>query len=616
MNETEEQKRDAALKAARKTVTEADRTIREIEAADTVNGSVSLPTAQADEFARYLLAFRDELTDRITKAEGSKDAFPAKVVETRQSELEDALAFVESAILAPRRHNQDRQALEAADWMCIEIWKQFQDLSTSEEVPFGPLTAIDSRRSPAVWDSKTALPMPTLFSHQPVLISRGKTEKADERKLGYFPLICMPVPLTRQPEYLPLLAHEVGHAIDAQHGLMEKILADLTEHNWFDYWKAWMREIIADYVGILASGEAFVLAFTNYVRFMSTSNAITTSSAYPGQVLREAFLADTLTFLGLADHKASQPGSAYKPGDTETALRRSFTTDVLPLLNQHFLTDPKTWLLEEQSLRKVATRFAQSLSEEKPNNADLTRVVEKRRFSQLPSVVALACFRNASAADSLKGFQQLHTIFSTGNRKPAWVQSDSSWRFTIDTLPSLRATILHSDGRTKVPPEDLLVHYDTIAFVAATNGQLAERLKAARLQRRTPWKRLEFYFLSDAGLSKVERDTNPPLSRDALTAELIREGVQARGDLATLLADKNISGSWSFGVFDGPLVFGAWFDWTEHGGRIHVSPQLLGTDLRQCPSQDVVWTEAEQPPVYQKYVRHLDRLRSSATPLP
>ena len=121
--------------------------------------------------------------------------------------LEQALAFIRSAFILPRKRGEDQQALEAADWMCVTIYERF---IPGQNGPIGPLVAVDARRSPAIWESDDALPLPSLFRVQSSLLERTAAPDSSETVLAYFPVICMPSSLTVSPEYFPLLSHEVG----------------------------------------------------------------------------------------------------------------------------------------------------------------------------------------------------------------------------------------------------------------------------------------------------------------------------------------------------------------------------------------------------------------------
>ena len=62
-------------------------------------------------------------------------------------------------------------------------------------------------------------------------------------------------------------------------------------------------------------------------------------------------------------------------------------------------------------------------------------------------------------------------------------------------------------------------------------------------------------------------------------------------------------------LFEMPPYFGGSFvDWTRPGGSIHVSPYIWGTQAKNCPGYDMVWTGSDRPEIFTKYVQGLDYL--------
>ena len=78
----------------------------------------------------------------------------------------------------------------------------------------------------------------------------------------------------------------------------DRIAAALPKNVCPEYRAASIREIIADFFGLMDSAEAFALALSGCVRFMSVSDEITTSGSCPCIKLRPAFLSDAIDSFG------------------------------------------------------------------------------------------------------------------------------------------------------------------------------------------------------------------------------------------------------------------------------------------------------------------------------
>ena len=82
----------------------------------------------------------------------------------------------------------------------------------------------------------------------------------------------------------------------------------------------------------------------------------------------------------------------------------------------------------------------------------------------------------------------------------------------------------------------------------------------------------------------------------------------AREELVGQLSTKGWAQKWAIYEFNGPPVFASYWDWDERGGRIHISPALLGTVIGECPASDHLWCQETATDHYRKYVKHLNRL--------
>ena len=147
--------------------------------------------------------------------------------------------------------------------------------------------------------------------------------------------------------------------------------------------------------------------------------------------------------------------------------------------------------------------------------------------------------------------------------------------------------IVGADGR-KSPPVELLKAYEDVVFLGETNGQLPKFIEQAfkdRQQRR--WKSLTIFSIED--LSQAGRPGIPKLKLEEerqLAEDFLRSN-------AAKLTDELVLYRYNYIGTYGSL-------WTAADGRrrIHVSPKMLGLDIRSCPSMDLVdFPESRHPTV-------------------
>ncbi len=578
-----------ALDDAKTTLARADRLIETFGRAESnaADGVLSLAPRQAKELRKFIEAYRAELRRYRDVLEASQSQIDSQLLMTRRMELEETVRFVDRAFVLPRTWGQERQVLEAADWMCVEGFRYF--VTDSEDQPIGPVVAIDSALSPAVWAPSAKLPIPSLFQTQPRTIDRSE-------KLAQFPLICLPGHLARSPEFFPLLSHEVGHAADYARAFTTTILDSIKDVPLLRYWTAWMREIIADAVGLVLSGEAFLIALYRYLNQLTPLVEVSTSNAYPANALRLAFIGECISRMtGLPPNSPVDeliPDAKEIRGLNRTAaqLLSEFRERVLPVIADNILNCNPAWPQEQQTVRDIAEKLV----------AQKTVTWPDQPFRLMPSAIAVA--HKASSADgkfdTFKHFRNLHRSVPS-KRRPDWIGGETNWKFTEEYLPSLRPTLLGADGNFKVPPLLLMITHQKIAFVGATNWQLCDKLQEAfEARNEVPWKELHLFFASDELLKSVEYGD--------FDARLHRE--ESRKLLTERLSTKGWAQKWAIYEFDGPAVFASYWDWDERGGRIHISPALLGTVIGECPASDHLWCQEAPTDQYKKYVKHLNVL--------
>lgn len=564
----------------------------------------------AKELHQYLDAHRTKMNkwrDKVKVSVEKGEYAPAPSVNLLASyrfDLDAAMRFVNEAFIKPRRSAGAARVLEAADWICVEGFRVFLDHARvpADQHPVGPIVALDSQRSPAIWRDDAELRIPSLFTEAiPVRNADGDLA----RMLPAFPVICLPSDLAELPEYYALLSHEVGHAVDNVLELSPAILGELPPSPHLGYWKAWMREIVADSVGIALSGAAFPVALWRFAQRRALDRKLSKSNIYPPTELRLMFLRSALALLGKPNHNEIEgvPSDEVLLNlpDLARQLKADFESSILPVIQRMIFAAVPSWIEDEDSVAETVKLLR---GNRKPE-------VSKLMFRLIPSAFTLAVREDGDSRVRAR-FKSWHGEYRK-QAKPDWIGQQSNWTFTEDDLPSLRATLLSPDGITKYPPVSLLVLHRRISFLGATNKWLMDKMQEAMLVRKgDPWERIDIFFASDAMLRMVERYDKTGHRLDCQV--LIQERDQQIKCLAAYFrANSAMIQSWTFRMFEGPPLFASFWDWEERGGRIHVSSQLLGIDIGQCPSTDHIWLRDEPTSTYQAYLRHLGILEMTAT---
>lgn len=582
---------------------------------------ISMAKRHATELGRYLEPYRHKLEEWRDKTKSrleewreardinpsSQGSFPevyTHLLAARRFELDSALRFIREAFVAPRQDPRICKILAIADWLCVEGFQLFCGEQSGEDHshPLGPLVALDAQRSPAVWKEDSDLLIPSLFSGA-MAVRRGKSGA-----LHPFPVVCLPNDLVGLSEYFALLSHEVGHAVDSELGLSAKIIESLPESKSHQYWRAWMREIVADAAGLALSGEAFALAWWRFIQRTSPDIELTYSSPYPPMSLRLSFLRSMLKSNRQVEPEivVGLPPEDFHSTDTPEIreLRDEFQSMILPMLIEAvFSRIPE--IKETDSLVRF---WAEAASGDKPFEGKLGA------FRLLPSVVTVAIAGGALPIirGKLPSWCDAHRE-QHGN-PDWWSNGDSEWKFSGELVPTMRPPILGPDGKTKVPPAALLATHRRIAFLGNTNKWLCEALEQVLTVREEPWEILEIFFASDSLLGQVERrqEDGTLMSREMLIEERdihlerLKKFATTNAQHAPLVR---------FFEFDGPPVFASYWDWENPGGRIHASPQLLGTDLSKCPAVDYLWLQEEPTYTYGCYSKHLEAVREKSRPI-
>lgn len=508
-----------------------------------------------------------------------------------EHELHEAIQFIEHSFLLPRLTGSNSLALEVADWMSISGCARLRK-GRGEGRPIEPLAVEDSRLSPAVWSPGQSLRLPSLFTPQAGRFKRS--EDGAGTSLSHFPVICLPSRMARTPELFPLLSHELGHAVDADMGWTDALRSQLERERYARFWSAWMSEIVADVAGIAISGTAFGLALRRYTRFLNVPDDNADSSNYPAISLRLAFIRVTLESLGESSTELLDSISDLNIAEDEITqgLLVSYKARVLPELIETIIGDVEAWRADQVEIRKLARLIVDQGPEALRAND-----IAGENIHWLPSALMLAVLEDGRH-DAHVLLERARPVLSA----PGWLRSPERWEFVDATLPSMRATSLGPDGRTKIPPLNLLIDHEEIAFIGATHGQLLKLIQdAASARQGRPWTRLNLYFADDSLLQFVERDENP---------DLRIERDRAIKDFTEFLEGDSVASSWMLATFNAPPTFGSYWDWESRGGRVHVSSQIAGIDLRRCPGQDYVWADVAASGPYRAAVAHLDHIHA------
>jgi len=563
----------------------------------------------ASELHQYLEAHRAKMNQwrekvKVSVEKGEDAPGPSiNLLASYRFDLDAAMRFVSEAFIKPRRSAGAARVLEAADWMCVEGFRVFLDHArvAADQHPVGPIVALDSQRSPAIWRDDGELRIPSLFAEAiPVRDAGGDLA----RMLPAFPVICLPSDLAELPEYYVLLSHEVGHAVDNELELSAAILGELPPSPHRGYWKAWMREIVADAVGVALSGAAFPVALWRFAQRRALDRKLSESNIYPPMELRLMFLRSALALFGEPNHREKEgiPSDEVLANLPNLAreLKADFESSVMPVIQRRIFAAVPGWRGNEEAISRAVNLLRGNRSPE----------VSGLKFRLVPSVITLA-IKDEGASRIRARFKSWHEDYRNKAR-PDWIGSQSNWTFTEHDLPSLRATLVGPDGITKYPPETLLTAHRRISFIGSTNKWLLKAVKEAMSARKNaPWEQIDVFFASDRLLAQVERydEADSKWEIEKLKEE---RDQQIKCLAAYFRANSAMIKSWTFRMFDGPPLFASFWDGKERGGRIHVSSQLLGIDIGKCPSTDHLWLRDEPTSTYQAYLRHLGILEKTA----
>lgn len=514
-------------------------------------------------------------------------------LEQQLNRLESARSLID-AVLSQRQEHEMKRALQLADACALAGFERFQD-PNGDERRAPPIVLIEPQESPAMTFPRASVVAPRFL---------GETKLTT-----LVPMLYVPPSYVWSLAQLSTLQHEIGHVCDDQYQLRQRFSALLPGllpgEEWDELgprrrrqcWTNWMKEVLADVIGVVLGGSGFALTLTRILVGRGEADNTTVDSSYgslypPGR-LRLYLLELTLRMLGV-----DYPLTA---GVAEGPLAK-LAAD-LSLLLPRLLHDPIAGL----SAGSLAN-LADTADEDRLTRALTDALLKGHAPPPQVSVRLLPGALQHACREAPERSLQLHTqarALVDQLTTPNWVMSERQLSSLRDQAKQRPAILDEIDGRTKVPPRPLLKEHAKIAFVGATHWQLVANLQAAHAERGHGWESLEVFVLAETQLAWFE-------SASVSKADLQRSRGETVAALSRLLPE--IAQRWAIYEYQQPLFFGSYWDWEERHGRIHVSPAVWGLELKSCPGQD--YLRGDVPSLaYAAYETGLAELRRRSTTL-
>ncbi|MBM4046172.1 MAG: hypothetical protein FJ279_13760 [Planctomycetes bacterium] len=198
-------------------------------------------------------------------------------------------------------------------------------------------------------------------------------------------------------------------------------------------------------------------------------------------------------------------------------------------------------------------------------------------------------------------------VVEAGVRKPFGLAQPPANKWHLQIEPPILRLDAYGMERLKKPPVELLLKHVKMAFVGATNDQLAGMCaEALRDNPSKTWESVTVFLLADEQLRWIATSDRP----HKLLLDLKVTAVKDLKDVLTRHARHC-----EFLEYDRPFYFASYWDWDKPGGRIHVSPYIWGADVRVCPALDYTWVTRDPTPQYRAYLDGLHHLRQLARPI-
>ena len=196
--------------------------------------------------------------------------------------------------------------LDAADDV---VWSCFHPVMRLAEQR-GVVTAVGSPPLPFIELEVSPAATPSTFVPATLERDAGDALKAVLRKLP-FSVVHLPAASLRSPWWLVFVAHEVGHCVQAELGLVEPFKKHLRDavrpHTKDDFeadlWARWSEEIFADYFSALMMGPAALRGLVEFA-LETPAGMRKLQLSYPRPAVRLALLSALLGELGLDGREA------------------------------------------------------------------------------------------------------------------------------------------------------------------------------------------------------------------------------------------------------------------------------------------------------------------------
>ena len=246
------------------------------------------------------------------------------------------------------RHLQDY--LRIADQLAYDCYRP---VLKRKKLP-APLIVMNGAAVPYIQKRETS------FVVESVVGNAGIDAEAAMARLLPFAVIGMPWDALGRWEALPVIAHEVGHAVEDDLQLTAALQGVFDD----PLWKEWQRELFADAWGCVCCGPAFLYGLAEYLWAGDRDDGkVRRGTKYPPAWLRLRCAAAVLGHLKLPgaaiqawldEFPAPADGGAHL-AEAEAAMRRLLTEDLgqIGRIEQHAMSPA-----ERKTAEKLARRWA------------------------------------------------------------------------------------------------------------------------------------------------------------------------------------------------------------------------------------------------------------------
>jgi hypothetical protein len=296
-------------------------------------------------------------TTQLAAAEGLLVAIGKKLGEALPAAKHRSLLLSAYRILdyyqdrfGQRRWKHLQDYLRIADQLAYDCYRP---VLKRKKLP-APLIVMNGAAGPYIQKRETP------FVVESVVGNAGIDAEAAMARLLPFAVIGMPWDAHGRWEALPVIAHEVGHAVEDDLQLtaaLQGVFADAL-------WKEWQRELFADAWGCVCCGPAFLYGLAEYLWAGDRDDGkVRRGTKYPPAWLRLRCAAAVLGHLKLPgdsitawlDEFPAPPDSGAYLAEAEAAMKRLLTEDLVPTvrIEQYSMS-----LTELKTAEKLARRWA------------------------------------------------------------------------------------------------------------------------------------------------------------------------------------------------------------------------------------------------------------------